>query len=70
MKSRISAIQAASSSTTEILDQVITFFLAGSETTATTLAWAVHLLAGHPEVERRLHAEVDAVLAGAVARAG
>ncbi|MGH3604870.1 MAG: cytochrome P450 [Pseudonocardiaceae bacterium] len=55
-------------SDTEILDQVITFFLAGSETTATTLAWAVHLLAGHPEVERRLHAEVDAVLAGAVAR--
>lgn len=55
-------------SDTEIVDQVITFFLAGSETTATTLAWAVHLLAGHPEVERRLHAEVDAVLAGAVAR--
>ncbi len=55
-------------SDTEIVDQVITFFLAGSETTATALAWAVHLLADHPEIERQLHAEVDAVLAGAVAR--
>jgi cytochrome P450 len=55
-------------SDTEIIDQVMTFFLAGSETTATTLAWAVHLTARHPEVEHRLHAEVDAALAGAPAR--
>ncbi|MGH3773030.1 MAG: cytochrome P450 [Pseudonocardiaceae bacterium] len=54
-------------SDTEITDQVLTFFLAGSETTADTVAWAVHLLARHPEVEHRLHAEVDAVLAGAPA---
>ena len=52
-------------SDTEIIDQVMTFFLAGSEITATTLAWAVHLISRHPEVEHRLHAEVDAVLAGA-----
>ncbi|HEX4101609.1 MAG TPA: cytochrome P450 [Pseudonocardiaceae bacterium] len=51
----------------EIVDQVLTFFIAGSETTAGTLAWAVHLLARHPDIERRLHAEVDAVLAGAAA---
>ncbi|PZS40380.1 MAG: cytochrome P450 [Pseudonocardiales bacterium] len=51
----------------EIVDQVITFFMAGSETTASTLAWAVHLLARHPDVEHWLHAEVDAVLAGAPA---
>ncbi|MEI5101711.1 cytochrome P450 [Streptomyces sp. PmtG] len=49
----------------EISDQLITFFAAGSETTATTLSWALHLLSRHPEVERRLHAEVDSVLAGA-----
>jgi pentalenene oxygenase len=55
-------------SDTEIADQVMTFFLAGSETTANTLAWAVHLVARHPEVERRLRAEVDAVLVGPVAR--
>jgi pentalenene oxygenase len=51
----------------EITDQVLTFFLAGSETTAVTVAWAVHLLAQHPDIEHRLHAEVDAILAGAAA---
>jgi pentalenene oxygenase len=55
-------------SDTEIVDQAITFFLAGSESTATALAWAVHLLARHPDVEHRLYAEVDAVLAGTAAR--
>ncbi|MGW2600286.1 cytochrome P450 [Streptomyces klenkii] len=48
----------------EIIDQIITFFLVGTETSATALAWALHLLAQHPEIERRLHAEVDAVLGG------
>jgi pentalenene oxygenase len=52
----------------EIVDQVMTFFLAGSETTANTLAWALYLLAHHPDVAGQLHAEADAVLAGAAAR--
>ncbi|MEV0679165.1 cytochrome P450 [Actinosynnema sp. NPDC050436] len=51
----------------EVVNQVMTFHLAGSETTATALAWALHLLATHPDVERRLHAEVDAALGGRVA---
>jgi cytochrome P450 len=49
----------------ELSDEVITFLLAGTETTANALAWALHLLAGHPAVEKRLHAEVDHVLASA-----
>lgn len=49
---------------TEVTDTLLTFFLAGTETTATTLAWALHLLACGPDIERELHAEVDAVLAG------
>ncbi|XVS61197.1 cytochrome P450 [Actinosynnema sp. CA-299493] len=51
----------------EVVNQMLTFHLAGSETTAVTLAWALHLIARHPDVERRLHAEVDAVLAGRIA---
>ncbi|XXX81532.1 cytochrome P450 [Sorangium sp. So ce134] len=51
----------------EIYDQVVTFFLAGAETTATTLAWALHLVAQHPDIEERLHAEADAVLNGGAA---
>ncbi len=45
-------------------DEVMTLLLAGHETTAATLAWTWYLLARHPEVERRLHSELDEVLAG------
>lgn len=48
----------------EVRDQMATFFLAGHETTATTLAWCWYLLAHAPEVEARLHAELDRVLNG------
>jgi cytochrome P450 len=45
-------------------DQIMTIFLAGHETTATALAWTWHLVGEHPEVEARMHAEVDEVLGG------
>lgn len=54
---------------TEIIDQLITFYGAGTETTAMTLTWALHLLAHHRDIEDRVHAEVDTVLAGAPASA-
>ncbi|WP_083898345.1 cytochrome P450 [Nocardia vinacea] len=46
----------------EISDQVVIFFIAGSETTANAVAWALYFLADHPDIEERLHAEVDRVL--------
>lgn len=48
----------------QLRDEVMTVFLAGHETTATALTWMWYLVAGAPEVEARLHAEVDAVVAG------
>ncbi len=48
----------------ELRDQVLIFLLAGHETTATSLAFALFLLAKHPEQRRRAREEVDAVLAG------
>ncbi|WP_110946301.1 cytochrome P450 [Streptomyces avicenniae] len=48
----------------ELADEALTFFLGGMETTAITLAWALHLLATHPDVQQRLRAETDGVLAG------
>ncbi|WP_051892636.1 cytochrome P450 [Streptomyces erythrochromogenes] len=48
----------------EITDQIITFFLAATETTASALASALYLLGQHPEIEARLHTEVDSVLEG------
>lgn len=42
-------------------------FLAGAKSTATTVAWTMHLLARHPDIEEQVHAEVDTVLAGSPA---
>lgn len=48
----------------EIVNQLLVFFTAGSETTGTVLSWALHLIASHPDIENRVYAELDAVLAG------
>ena len=48
----------------QVRDEVAVIFLAGHETTASSLGWAFYLLSQHPESEARLHAEVDAVLGG------
>jgi cytochrome P450 len=45
-------------------DEVLTLLTAGIETTALALSWIFHEIARNPEVERRLHAEVDDVLGG------
>ncbi|MET9696532.1 cytochrome P450 [Streptomyces sp. NPDC006529] len=46
----------------ELRDQVLIFLLAGHETTATSLAFALHLLARHPELQTRAREEVSRVL--------
>lgn len=48
----------------QVHDEVMTLLVGGIETTALALAWTFHELARHPEVERRVHAEVDEVLDG------
>ncbi len=53
-----------SMSATQIRDELVTMFLAGHETTSLALTWALYLLAQHPEVEAKLHAELDSVLGG------
>src|SRR6202790_450144 len=46
----------------QLRDEAITLFLAGHETTASTLSWTWWLLAQNPVVEAKLHAELDAIL--------
>ena len=46
----------------QVRDEVLTIFLAGYETVANGLTWTWYLLSQHPEVEAKLHAELDAVL--------
>ncbi|MEL6586145.1 MAG: cytochrome P450 [Pseudomonadota bacterium] len=41
----------------EMVDQVAIFFLAGHETSASALAWALYLLATHPKAQARVAAE-------------
>ncbi|WP_342234516.1 cytochrome P450 [Inquilinus sp. OTU3971] len=46
----------------QIRDEAISLLVAGTETPATTLAWTFHELSRRPEIERRLHAEIDTVV--------
>ncbi len=48
----------------EMVDQVAIFFLAGHETSASALAWALWLLADNPEAQARVAAEADGVFGG------
>ncbi len=51
-------------SDSQVRDEAMTIFLAGHETTANALAWTWYLLNGAPDIERRLHEELDRVLGG------
>lgn len=46
----------------EIRDEVLTIFLAGYETVANALTWALYLITQHPAVEARIVEELEAVL--------
>jgi len=48
----------------QLRDETITLFLAGHETTASSLSWTWWLLARNPAAEAKLHAELDEVLLG------
>jgi Cytochrome P450 len=46
----------------QLRDELMTIFLAGHETTANALTWSWYLISQHPEVESRLHQEIDSVI--------
>lgn len=48
----------------QLRDEVMTVIMAGHETTAIALSWTWRLLALHPEVERKFHAELSEQLNG------
>ncbi len=52
----------------QLRDEVMTFLMAGHETTAVALSWTWYLLSKHPDVARRLRAELEQVLAGRTPR--
>lgn len=48
----------------EVRDQVMTFLMAGHETTASALTWTLALLSRHPDIRRRVVSELDLVTGG------
>lgn len=48
----------------QLRDEAMTLILAGHETTALALSWALYLLSQHPGVETALAAELDGALGG------
>lgn len=46
----------------EVRDEVFGLLLGAHETTASSLSWCVYLLCKHPEIERKLRAEVQRVV--------
>lgn len=45
-----------------VMDELITLFTAGHETTSNALSWTFYLLALHPDIQAKLHVELDSVL--------
>ena len=45
----------------DIQNEVDTFMFEGHDTTAAALSWAIHLIGSHPEVQKKLHEEIDSV---------
>lgn len=48
----------------QIRDEAVTLFLAGHETTANALNWTFVLLSQNPDIEAKMHEELDRVLGG------
>lgn len=48
----------------QVIAQASTFILAGYETTANALAFAIYLISSNPAAQARVLAEVDEVLQG------
>ncbi|HGG56311.1 MAG TPA: cytochrome P450 [Nannocystis exedens] len=46
----------------QVINEVVTIFVAGHETTAVCLTWTWLLIAGHADTESKLHEELDRVL--------
>ena len=46
----------------QIRDNVLTMLIAGHETTANALTWTYYLISQHPQVEEKIHEEIDKVI--------
>jgi len=56
------ALESGGFSDEDLVNQMMTFLVAGHETTATAMIWAIYLLCKHPEVQNKLREEVRSQL--------
>ena len=45
----------------DIQEEVDTFMFEGHDTTAVAASWACHMIGSHPEVQKKLHKEMDEI---------
>ena len=50
----------------QLHDEILNVLVGGYETTTNTVSWVWYLLARYPEIEKRVHEELDTVLAGRI----
>ena len=43
----------------DIQEEVDTFMFEGHDTTAAAASWACHLIGSHPDVQKKLHEEIE-----------
>ncbi|ULT96287.1 hypothetical protein L5515_011816 [Caenorhabditis briggsae] len=55
-------VQSGQMDETDVQAEVDTFMFEGHDTTSTGLMWAIHLIGNHPEIQRKVQAELDEVL--------
>jgi cytochrome P450 family 4 subfamily V len=46
----------------DIQEEVDTFMFEGHDTTAAAASWACHLIGSHPDIQKKLHIEIDRVM--------
>ncbi|KAK5711335.1 hypothetical protein LTR17_018462 [Elasticomyces elasticus] len=56
------ALESGGFSDEDLVNQMMTFLVAGHETTATAMIWAIYLLCKHPEIQTKLRDEVHSKL--------
>ncbi|XP_075549779.1 cytochrome P450 4V2-like isoform X2 [Dermacentor variabilis] len=52
----------------EVRNEVTSIFIGGFETTASSIAYTLFLLGNHPEVQAKVHEEIDSIFAGDMER--
>ena len=48
----------------DIQEEVDTFMFEGHDTTAVAASWACHMIGSHPDVQKKLHEEIDGIFKG------